>query len=31
LIGQPCNSKSTGTCAAIGVDVPSVEMYYGDA
>ena len=30
-IGQPRSSKSTGTCAAIGVDVASVEMYSGEA
>ena len=28
-IGQPRSSKSTGTCAAIGVDVASVSMYCG--
>ena len=31
LIGQPCSSKSTGTCAEIGVEVSSVEMYSGEA
>ena len=25
-IGQPCSSKSTSTCAEIGVEVASVEM-----
>ena len=30
-IGQPCSSKSTGTCAEIGVEVASVEMYSGEA
>ena len=30
-IGQPCSSKSTGTCAEIGVDVSSVETYSGEA
>ena len=30
-IGQPCSSKSTFTCAEIGVEVASVEMYSGDA
>ena len=30
-IGQPCSSKSTATCAEIGVEVSSVEMYSGDA
>ncbi|GIU90303.1 MAG: hypothetical protein KatS3mg010_1402 [Acidimicrobiia bacterium] len=28
-IGQPRSSKSTGTCAAIGVEVSSVSMYDG--
>ncbi len=31
LIGQPFSSKSTGTCAEIGVEVSSVEMYSGEA
>ena len=31
LIGQPCSSKSTATCAEIGVDVASVLMYCGEA
>ena len=30
-IGQPCSSKSTSTCAAIGVDVASAEIYSGRA
>ena len=30
-IGQPWSSKSTCTCALIGVDVASVEMYCGEA
>ena len=30
-IGQPRSSKSTGTWAAIGVEVASVEMYSGGA
>ena len=29
LIGQPRSSKSTITCAAMGVDVSSVLMYSG--
>ena len=28
-MGQPRSSKSTGTCAEIGVDVASVSMYCG--
>jgi hypothetical protein len=28
-IGQPRSSKSTGTCAEIGVEVASVSMYCG--
>ena len=31
LIGQPCSSKSTLTCALIGVDVVSVSMKSGRA
>ncbi len=31
LIGQPFSSKSTATCAEIGVEVASVEMYSGEA
>ena len=31
LIGQPCNSKSTGTWAEIGLEVASVLIYWGEA